>query len=82
MRTLLLTVLLTGSVSFAQSSTSEPGGGVIEAPAETTKVLGPFRADARFTIDTDILLAYVNLGVNADLGVVKLGPGEIGRAHV
>ncbi|MER2564612.1 MAG: hypothetical protein ABTQ32_28055 [Myxococcaceae bacterium] len=77
MRTLLLTVLLTGSVSFAQSSTSEPGGGVIEAPAETTKVLGPFRADARFTIDTDILLAYVNLGVNADLGVVKLGPGVL-----
>lgn len=76
MRALALAVVLTGTVAFAQA-TSEPGGGVVEAVSDTTKVLQPFRADARFTVDTDILLAYVSLGVNADLGVVKLGPGVL-----
>jgi hypothetical protein len=78
MKTVALAVVLTASVSLAQAaSTTEPGGGVIEAPVETTKVLGPLRADARFTVDTDILLAYVNLGVSADIGLVKLGPGVL-----
>ncbi|MBE2251098.1 MAG: hypothetical protein IAE78_16280 [Myxococcus sp.] len=77
MRALAFAVMLAGGVVSAQAVSSEPGGGVIEAPAETTKVLGPMRADARFTVDTDILLAYVNLGVNADLGIVKLGPGVL-----
>jgi len=78
MRLFALVALLASGGAWAQAaSTSEPGGGVTEAPAETTKVLGPFRADARFTVDTDILLAYVALGVNADLGLVKLGPGVL-----
>ncbi len=77
MKTVMLTILLAGANAFAQSASSGGAEDVIEAPAETTKVLGPFRADARFTVDTDILLAYVALGVNADLGLVKLGPGVL-----
>lgn len=77
MRVAVLLLLLSAPVAFAQAAASEPGGGVIEAPVETTKVLAPFRADARFTVDTDILLAYVSLGVNADRGIVKLGPGVL-----
>lgn len=77
MRVIALVVLLGGSMAFAQKASDQMGEGVVEAPAETTKVLGPLRADARFTVDTDILLAYVNLGVNADLGIIKLGPGVL-----
>lgn len=77
MRTIAFALMLAGSMAFAQKASAELGEGVVEAPAETTKVLGPLRADARFTVDTDILLAYVNLGVNADLGIIKLGPGVL-----
>lgn len=71
MRALVFGLMLAASPSLAQSSE------VIEAPAETTKVLGPFRADVRATVDTDILLAFVNLGITGDLGVVRLGPGVL-----
>lgn len=49
----------------------------VELAAETTKVLKPLRADARVTVDADILLAYVSLGLAGDFGLVKLGPGTL-----
>lgn len=78
MKRFAFALVVVSASAFAQgASTAETGGGVIEAPAETTKVLAPFRADARFTVDTDILLAYVAFGINADLGLAKLGPGVL-----
>lgn len=76
MRAFLLMVGLVATAAFGQTA-ADVGGDVIEAPAETTKVLRPLRADVRATVDTDILLAYVNLGINGDLGLVKLGPGVV-----
>lgn len=77
MKAIAVAVLLAGSLALAQGAADEGGGEVTEVKSDTTKVLPPLRADARFTVDTDILLAYVSLGVNADLGVVKLGPGVL-----
>jgi hypothetical protein len=76
MRLMSLTVLTLSVTALAQGS-APAGADLVEPVAETTKVLPPFRADARVTVDTDILLAYVSLGVSADLGVVKLGPGTL-----
>ena len=33
--------------------------------------------DARITLNTDILLAYVNAGVAVDVGLLRLGPGVL-----
>lgn len=37
----------------------------------------PGDIDARITLNADILLAFVNVGVGADVGVMKLGPGVL-----
>jgi hypothetical protein len=74
MRAFLLLLALAAPAALAQSA--EPSTEV-ELAAETTKVLRPLRADARVTVDADILLASVSLGISGDFGLVKLGPGVL-----
>jgi hypothetical protein len=72
-----LAVVLTMVACAASAQPAVDPSTDVEVVAETTKVLKPLRADVRFTVDTDILLAYVSLGVSGDFGLVKLGPGVL-----
>jgi hypothetical protein len=77
MRAFLVSLALMAPAALAQSSSSPDPSGEVELAAETTKVLKPLRADARFTVDADILLIAVSLGISGDFGLVKLGPGVL-----
>jgi hypothetical protein len=50
-----------------------------QAPTEPrpNRMQGVGDIDIRATLNADIVLAFVNLGVGADLGLVKLGPGVL-----
>jgi opacity protein-like surface antigen len=76
---LMLAAALLGcsAVALAQQPAQEA---MADAPVEApeSKVLTPLHADARLSVDTDILLIYVNVSVAADLGLIRLGPGTLG----
>ena len=46
-------------------------------PETPTSELQPRHLDFRGTINADVLLAYIGLGLSADLGLVPAGPGTI-----
>ncbi len=77
-RVLLVSTLLCFSASsLAQQPAQEtPSDAPTQAPEN--KLLTPLHADARFSVDTDVLLIYVSLSVSADLGLIRLGPGTLG----
>lgn len=54
-----------------------PPGAVAPVGPRTSRPLQPFELDLRGTASTDILLIYVGLGANADLGLVAAGPGTL-----
>jgi hypothetical protein len=48
-----------------------------EEEGKDGRPLPPLHVDVRGTLNTDVLLAYVAAGVNADLGLIPVGPGTI-----
>ncbi|MDX2010341.1 MAG: hypothetical protein SFW67_09130 [Myxococcaceae bacterium] len=74
-KVLFVSLALWAPLALAQPSADASTD--VELAAETTKVLKPLRADARLTVDTDILLVYVSFGLSGDFGLVKLGPGTL-----
>jgi hypothetical protein len=48
-----------------------------EATQRGGKQLNSPHVDARVSVDTDVLLVYVDLGVSADFGLIPLGPGTL-----
>ena len=63
----------------AQEPQKTPATLAAEAPAapRLNRMQGVGDIDARVMLNADIILAFVNLGVGADLGVLRLGPGVL-----
>ena len=77
----LLAALIPGSAAAdgAQPAVTAPPPqpAPTAAPPSGSRPLQPFEVDLRGTASTDILLIYVGLGANADIGLVPAGPGTI-----
>ena len=77
---MLRTLALTGAL-LANAALGQTVDAGVETPAEEaphSKTLAPLHVDIKGTLDTDILLLYVELGASADLALLKLGPGTLG----
>lgn len=61
----------------AATTATPPAAPAVEPPAEETAGLRPMHLDFRGTINADVLLAYIGLGLSADLGLVPVGPGTL-----
>ncbi|MFL5356228.1 hypothetical protein [Archangium sp.] len=66
-------------VTQAQATQPAPVTRTSEAPTapRLNRMQGVGDIDARVMLNADILLAFVNLGVGADVGVLPLGPGVL-----
>lgn len=75
---LCLSALLAATSARAQEPQT-PVTQTQEAPAapRLNRLQGVGDIDARVMLNADILLAFVNLGVGADVGVLPLGPGVL-----
>jgi hypothetical protein len=60
-------------VAPRESQTSESPS----AEVPTGKLLRPLHADARLSVDADILLIYISVSAAVDVGLLKLGPGTL-----
>lgn len=69
---------VTQTAPVAQAQTT-PGAQASEAPAATrpNRMQGVGDIDARLMLNADILLAFANVGVGIDVGVLPLGPGVL-----
>jgi len=68
----LLTVT-SARAQVAQTAAAE----VAPAAPRLNRVQGVGDIDARAMLNSDILLAFVNLGIGVDVGVLQLGPGVL-----
>lgn len=75
----LITALFLASPAFAQTPATDAASteASSRAEAQTGKTMRPLNLDLRFTGDTDILLAGVDLGIGADFGLIPAGPGVL-----
>lgn len=69
----------TGPATSTTGADAPPVGEVPPAPppAPPSKRLMPLGLDLRLTLDTDVLLVYVDGGVGADFGLIPVGPGTL-----
>ncbi len=80
-KALWLAAALASTVASAQDTGSTTVGGttISTTPASerSTANLKPLQFDVRVNGDTDILLAYIDLGLTADIGLLPVGPGTL-----
>ncbi|OJT20840.1 hypothetical protein BO221_28455 [Archangium sp. Cb G35] len=74
---LCLASLLTVTSARAQTSAAETQVEPTAPAPRLNRVQGVGDIDARAMLNADIVLAFVNLGVGADVGVLPLGPGVL-----
>ncbi|MFY0566417.1 hypothetical protein ACN28E_21630 [Archangium lansingense] len=65
------------TVTSAQAQTPAAETEVAPAAPRLNRLQGVGDIDARVMLNADIVLAFVNLGVAADVGVLPLGPGVL-----
>ncbi|WP_257457337.1 hypothetical protein [Archangium lipolyticum] len=77
MGTLCLATLLTVTSARAQETQTPVAETQSVTESGPNRLQGVGDVDIRATLNADIILAFVNLGVGADLGLLKLGPGVL-----
>lgn len=73
----LASLLTVTSARAQQAQTAAAETQVAPAAPRLNRVQGVGDIDARAMLNSDILLAFVNLGVAVDVGVLPLGPGVL-----